>query len=72
MEATPALCDLGMALSSALPCNLAAFSARSTARLMDPEPPRRAPNLSPEPSPKEAVSVGECGNRGDLRPEPVV
>jgi hypothetical protein len=34
--------------------------------LEGPEPPCRAPNLSPEPSPKEPAFVGECGNRDDF------
>jgi hypothetical protein len=55
-------------LVARFPCNLVGFSARSVLPLEDPEPPRSAPNLSPEPSPKEAVSVVDCGNRGDLRP----
>jgi hypothetical protein len=33
------------------PCNLSGLSARSTIPLKDPEPPQRASNLSPEPSP---------------------
>jgi hypothetical protein len=44
-------------LVARFPCNLPGFSARSTLALEDPERPRRAPNLSPEPSPKEVVPV---------------
>src|SRR5678815_5550700 len=59
-------------LVARFPCNLAASSARFTLPSMDPEPPRKAPNLSPEPSPKEAVSVGECGNPSPSRSDAVV
>jgi hypothetical protein len=34
------------------PCNSAGFFAWSNPSLRDPERPREAPNLSPEPSPK--------------------
>lgn len=55
-------------LVARFPCNLAGFSACSTLALKDLEPPRRAPNLSPEPSPKEAVSVVDRAN--SRRPSP--
>jgi hypothetical protein len=47
----PLLCDLETGLATRFPCNPAGFSACSTVSLKDPEPPRKAPNLSPEPRP---------------------
>ena len=41
-------------LGKTLPCNFAGFSARCTLPLKDPEPPRKASNLSPKPSPTGA------------------
>ena len=37
------------------PCNAAYFSACWTLSSKNPEPPRKAPDLSPKPSPKRAV-----------------
>ena len=56
----------GRRLAARFPCNLAGFSARSTLALKDLEPPRRAPNLSPEPSPREARTC--CRPRQPRRP----
>jgi len=47
----PLLGDLGNALGRALSCYSLVFFAWSTPSLGDPELPREAPNLSPEPSP---------------------
>jgi hypothetical protein len=58
----------GRRLVARFPCNLTSFSARSTLALKDLEPPRRAPHLSPEPSPRKPLSVAHRANRGDLRP----
>jgi hypothetical protein len=55
-------------LVARFPCNLAGFSARSPLALNDPEPPRGAPNLSPEPSPREARIC--CRPRQPRRPSP--
>jgi hypothetical protein len=55
-------------LVARFPCNAAGFSARCTPPLKDPEAPRKTPDLSPEPSPKGAATVVDCGNRGSLRP----
>src|SRR6266545_2387693 len=52
-----------MRLVARFPCNLAGFSACSTPSLTDPEHPRKAPNLSPEPSPNAAALVVGGGNR---------
>jgi hypothetical protein len=39
-------------LLARFPCISPGLSARCTLRLKDPEPPRKSPNLSPEPIPK--------------------
>jgi len=45
------------------PCNSVGFSASGTLTSKDPEPPRKASNLSPKPSPNETVLVGAiCRN----------
>src|SRR5205823_14126598 len=46
-------CEPAAALSRALSCNSVAFSASGTPSSKDPEPPRKASNLSPKPSPNE-------------------
>ena len=46
------------------PCNSGGFSACCTLSLKDPEPPRKASNLSPKPSPKALVLVANDGNNG--------
>ena len=62
MEASPCCYVISeRRLVARFPCNLAGFSARSTLALKDPEPPRRAPNLSPEPSPKESRDRRKVG-----------
>jgi len=44
-------------------CNSVGFSASGTLTSKDPEPPRKASNLSPKPSPNETVLVGAiCRN----------
>jgi hypothetical protein len=50
-------------LVARFPCNSAGFSAGSTLSSEDPEPPRKASNLSPEPSPKGGVLVVDEDNR---------
>jgi hypothetical protein len=45
------------------PCNAAVFSGCSAPTSKDPEHPRNALNLSPEPSPTEPVLVVDDGNR---------
>jgi hypothetical protein len=45
------------------PCNSVGFSASGTFTSKDPEPPRKASNLSPKPSPNETVLVAAiCRN----------
>jgi hypothetical protein len=53
----PLLCDLGKRLVARFPCNSAGLSACSTLSSKDPEPPRVAANLSPEPSPRKPALV---------------
>src|SRR5262249_4484892 len=45
-------CGLATVLAERFPRNLAAFYARDTLSSKSPEPPRKASNLSPKPSPK--------------------
>jgi hypothetical protein len=45
------------------PCKVAYFSACGTLSSKDPEPPRKAPNLSPKPSPKRAKIGAPDGDR---------
>jgi hypothetical protein len=62
----PLLCDLGKRLVARFPCNSAGLSACSTLSSKDPEPPRVAANLSPEPSPKEARTCSRRGQRASV------
>ena len=62
------LCDLGKALGSALSLQSGWFLRSVPLALNDPEPPRGAPNLSPEPSPREARIC--CRPRQPRRPSP--
>jgi hypothetical protein len=69
MENSPCCCvTWERRLVARFPCNLAGFSARSTLASKDPEPPRRAPTCPQNLAPKDAVSVVDRANRGDLRP----
>jgi hypothetical protein len=59
----PAMRAGNSAHESAFPCNSVGFSASGTPSSKDPEPPRKASNLSPKPSPNETVLVGAiCRN----------
>jgi hypothetical protein len=58
-------------LLARFPCNSDGFSASCTLSLKDPEPPRRALNLSPEPSPKEARACSRRWQRASVARESV-
>jgi hypothetical protein len=62
----PLRCDLGKALVARFPCNLVGFSACSIRSLKDPEPPRKASDLSPEPSPTRTPC---CSRRWQQDPD---
>jgi hypothetical protein len=49
-------------LVARFPCNLRGFFASCTLPLRIPEPPRKASNLSPKPSPKRAVIGAHDGD----------
>jgi hypothetical protein len=62
----PLLCELGTALVTRFPCNLAGFFACSILSLKHPGSPRKASNLSPEPSPNSDGARRPWCNRRPL------